>query len=480
MLKCFKFILCVLATLSYLCGSAAGLTIPLGNNKVSLDPSYALDVLSLFVARQINCQLIRNQNGNYKLEAAESLKFISPTELQIVLNKNAKFTDGSPVTTYDVLASFNYIKKYRAFYRNFFSWINDIKIIDQTKLLIRLKKPAPQLLNMLASPIYSIYKKSFLARAEKNKSLWHNPIGCGGYKILKFTKKEIQLEPIHKGLPIKFVFNNENQISSADIDKYDLITLKVSQNLKKLSNFQDIKIFDPSQLYVGLNVSKPIWSNKSTRCSFLSKIDDNDLKKLYGDSGIIANDFLPQGTLGYNKNFNFAAIIHANTEDYSSLKITKDICVAYIGISIPKDLIKGYLDTIEKISPRIKLLSISNPSKFAPIFLKKKCDIIIFSLKSSYYDGYEYLDVFADKDENFTGIHDEDLISKIKKSQYVTDLNKRAMQYQKIINNIANKCYIRPLITVPMRDIYVKNIFNAPGISIGPYAEYYLGNIALK
>src|SRR5271166_2113967 len=89
------------------------LKIPLQTASVSLDPSHIQDTSSLFVSRQINCQLVRSKGSIYKLEAAKSIEYISPLEIRIKISDNATFYDGTPVTANDVVASFYYIKKTR-------------------------------------------------------------------------------------------------------------------------------------------------------------------------------------------------------------------------------------------------------------------------------------------------------------------------------------------------------------------------------
>lgn len=101
----------------------------------------------------------------------------------------------------------------------------------------------------------------------------------------------------------------------------------------------------------------------------------------------------------------------------------------------------------------------------------------MFALKSNYLDGYEFIDIFSNSDANFSSIHDERLTNKIKNSQYIADTHARSKEYRKIIREIENFCVIRPLLTIPMRTIYIRKTLSAPGIGLGPLNEYYLGNV---
>lgn len=248
--------------------SIGELHIPLQASSISLDPSYVQDVPSLFVSRQINCQLIRNNGSVFYLEAAKSVRYVTPLQIIIKINDSAKFYDGSPVTASDVVASFNYIKKSRNVLRNVFSWVSNISVSDDKTIIFYLKKPIPQFINVLSSPHYAIFKKDFLKNVEMNKSLWKNPVGCGGYKIVLFNDKSISLMPVKKGIPIIFYPNNKNQISANEIDKYDIVSLNIVGSSKIMINYNTFDIFDPLQVYVGLNVKNKPWQSRQARCSF--------------------------------------------------------------------------------------------------------------------------------------------------------------------------------------------------------------------
>jgi ABC-type transport system substrate-binding protein len=99
------------------------LRVTLQSSLISLDPGGIQDSQSLMVSRQVNCQLVRSQDSVFVLDAAESIKYITPFEIILKLNNKVRFHDGSPVTAEDVLASFNYIKESRNILQNLFVWI---------------------------------------------------------------------------------------------------------------------------------------------------------------------------------------------------------------------------------------------------------------------------------------------------------------------------------------------------------------------
>jgi len=471
-LKILIIICCVLNVSTY--ADTKTLRIPLHSSAVSLDPASAQDISSLLVSRQINCQLIRNQEGVLFFEAAQSVKYLAPFKIQVQIDQSRHFSDGSLITPEDIVASFNYIKNSRSSLRNVFQWIKHIDIVDKKTIVLMLKKPIPQILTVLSAPNYSIFKKSFLEKAYKKQSIWSQPIGCGNYKIADYTKNYIHLLPINHGLPIVFYLNDSNQIKADDMYKYDIVSLQVVGNASKLKNFNTLELFDPSQIYIGLNSTKSPWKKNENRCSFLSNLNVMSIVKEYAGSAQLARHFLPSGILGYDPKKIFMSDIDKKYTNRPIPKM-KNFCLAYLVGSVPEQFREKYLTMVRNMYPVIQMFPIAQAKSFGTIFRRRDCDAIIFSFKSNYFDGYEYLDQFISNDINASGFKNLVLISDIKKSQDIIDPEARSNEYQEIINKIAPLCLMRPLITVPNRKIYVRNTLKAPKIGEGSFNEYDLG-----
>lgn len=457
------------------------LRVTLQSSVISLDPGGIQDSQSLFVSRQVNCQLVRNEGAFFVLEAAESIKYITPLRIILKVNKNAKFHDGTPVRAVDIVSSLDYIKKSRNIFTNFFEWIDKTKIIDDATIVFELKKEIPQFLKVLASTNYTIYKKDFLDKAEKDKSLWKKPLGCGGYEVVEFNNRRIRLIPVSYGLPITFSIIKSNQIDSNNLDYYDIVSVNLTGESRKLKDFNLIEMFDPIQYFIGLNSRSKIWRDGADRCHFLTEIDIKKLLDSYGDSALAASDFLPKGSLGYNLNGNFNDQIHNLAKNYQKpkyTKIAKPFCLSYLSVSIQEKNEKQFIDMIKKVHPDLKVNKISNVKKFGKKFLNSSCDALLFGLKTNYYDGYEYLTIFENNDANFSGINNKKLSNKILKSQDIVNSKDRAQEYQSIVKEIGSYCVVRPLFTLATKKIYIRVSIKAPKIGLVSLHQYYLGNIS--
>lgn len=462
---------------------ARELRVTLQSSLISLDPGGIQDSQSQMVSRQVNCQLVRSQGSVFVLDAAESIKYITPLQIIIKLNSKVKFHDGSPVTGEDVLASFNYIKESRNILQNLFVWIDKMEALDNKTVSFTLKKHVPQLLKVLSGTNFNIFKKEFLDEAKKDKNLWKNPMGCGGYKVIESNNDYIKLVPISTGLPINFYLIKSNLVALNDMKKYDIVTTDVTAKEDEIDkiNFKVLKMFDPVQFYIGLNSHSKMWKNKYDRCKFLANLDLKSLTASYGDTAVPANDILPKGTLGYseNRNFNDQIIDISNGATQAEInKKTKPFCFAYLSISVEDKYKVEYLKMLKKIYPNVVTYPIFDTKKYGKDFVNKNCDAIVFAWKSYYLDGYEYLTFFENNDANFSGMNNKNLSNRILKSQDIENASTRAKEYQNIIREIGDLCIVRPLITLPTRKIYMRKDLKAPGIGLVSIHQYYLGNIS--
>lgn len=481
-LKKIKVLIFILATNNLYANSINDeLRVTLQKSKITLDPGSIRDSQSLFISRQVDCELIRTQGSAYVLEAAKSINYITPLKIRIQLNDNVKFHDGSPITANDVLASYDYINTSKNVFNNFFTWIDKIYVIDDKTIELSLKKETPQLLKVLSSSNYPIFKKDFLEKAKIDTKLWEIPLGCGGYKISELNNKEIKLIPTSQGLPIRFYLIDKNQIESRELGKYDLINLKILGKSEQIKDFNLVELFSPKQFFIGLNSKSNLWKNKYDRCSFLSKLNINQvILKKYGKDTVLANDLIPNGTFGYSKEANFNEQIIKSAKKAKNIKFNngQSFCLAYLTVSVQEKQKKLYLDLFKEIHPNISMKPISNVKQFGKQFVDEHCDAIIFGLVSSYFDGYEFLTVFEDNDANFTGMINKKLFQQIKNSQYISNPLTRANEYRNIINKINGLCLVKPIFTSLIKKVYVRKTLKTPGIGLTALHQYYLGNIS--
>ena len=453
------------------------LNIPLHAATLSLNPTGVQDRSALWVSRQINCQLVRFKGGASELEAAKSIQYISTDKIEVILNNKSHFQDGSPVTAEDVAASFDFLRQSRQVLLNIFSWIKNIEVVNNQELIFTLSKPTPEFLKVLASPNYSIFKKSFIEKAEQDSSLWKYPMGCGGYYVTQNTPGYIFIKPNNPDdIPVKFFLIANNEINQSEVSNYSIIDMAVDGSPESLKGFQRIDIFDPSQIYIGINATKQPWQSLSARCSFLAHFDTQKVLQSYGNIAKLANDFIPSGILGYDPNATFIQNIRNKYSKVVPPKLNK-VCIAYLTVAIPEQYRSAFVAALKEQFPNVQINTITNDQQFGITFARSNCDFFAFDLKSNYLDAYEFILLFSEKYINFSGIYDDQFAKQIEASQDIQDIQERVVDYRNIINKINNQCLILPVLTIPNERVFISNKLKTPGMGQGSINDYYLGHV---
>jgi MarR-like DNA-binding transcriptional regulator SgrR of sgrS sRNA len=451
--------------------------IPLSTSKISLDPTYVQDTASLWVARQVNCQLFRLKGKTAELEAAQSIRYLSPTSVQIELAEGIRFHDGTPVLADDVVASFDYLKKSRRVLRSVFDRIDHIKIAGPKNLIIVLKRPFPQIAEFLGAPNYAIFNKKFIEKAKRDVSLWNAPLGCGAYRVASTNSRsnEIKLLPIKLGLPIRFVLNTDGKITDEVLNSATILDTPFIRTTETPTGMVESKTFDPRQIFLVLNTRLKRWKDQSHRCELFRKIDRSTILKAYPGTARLASSIFPQGVVGYHaEKFQWNDTLNKNTE---SLRHDSKFRLTILGISVDAEHRNAYVEMLKAVLPDTQLEIMGSTVRFGETFTQSGSDGLIVGLKSNFFDGYEFLLPFVEPTANVTGIEDRDLSKLIHSSQTVSLPRERAQIYQLAEQKILNDCMMYPLITVPDRRVLLRSGWEFPLIGQVPINEYFLGKV---
>ncbi|MCW5590070.1 MAG: hypothetical protein KIT27_10490 [Legionellales bacterium] len=454
------------------------LRIPLHTSLISFNPALEQDFSSLWVSRQVNCQLLRSNSGEVKLEAAKSISFLSPTIIDIKLNRQYTFNNGNPITADDVIASLVYLKKNRVILRNALDWIKDIRKVNNGEIQIILKKNYPQFLHVFSAPNYSIFPQNFIKKVENNPKYWNEPITCGAYTVSENNKNTLTILPRKNGFPVKFYYIPDGNLSSGQAKNFDIILLGIKNSRDIESNFNKVNIFDPFQVFYIPNIRKSPWNLKSARCALLARLDPSNVVSAYGNLAIPSTDFLPSGTLGYSDIENYSKRIQDIGKNFPLPKIN-NFSFSYMQSSIEKNIRPKFIDMFLTLFPDVQEKSIIGSEHMADKFAQENTDGMVLVLKSNYLDAYEYLLIFSEKEVNISGYQNDELAAEIEDSQKITQPTLRALEYRKIIKKIQDECLILPLFTIPYENIYVKKNIKASDIGLGPLNEYLLSNVKI-
>jgi hypothetical protein len=471
----FKAAVVILAAASRLASASpdAGIHIPLTTTKVTLDPTAVQDSQSLMVARQLHCQLLRMRGQEAVPEAAETITFVTPTLIRMTLREGLRFTNGDPVRSEDVVATFELLRSSRQILRNVFAWIAKFEAVDEKTIQFHLRKPIPSPLKFLGAPNFALLSKKFIRLAAGHPELWNNPVGCGKYRVAQWDESAglIELRPVSEGRTLFFHFGVTPAMVARQPHRFDILDAPYVDASVDSGRFREERSFDPKQLFLGLNTTLPAWRNQADRCRFLKSIDRQKIVAKYGSGAEVPASFFPRGVIGYAPDW------PAMGPAPRPQPLGRPFRLSFLGLSVSEDRRAIYTSALEPAAGRVTSLVIRNPAHFGEDYLKSGADAIIVGFKSNYLDGYEFLMMFAEPPADMTGYKGDDLQRRVIASQEITDPGQRAQAYREIARVISERCLVLPLVSIPSPRALIRADLTTPGFGEGPINEYDLSAV---
>ena len=127
------------------------------------------------------------------------------------LRKNAYWHDGKPITSEDVVFSFNEITKVSPYYRNYYALIEKAEAVNKYRVKFIFKKGEKSRELPLIAGQLTIIPKHYWQTRDLSKATLEIPLGSGAYKITDYTAgKSVTLKrvpnywgkdiPVNKGM----------------------------------------------------------------------------------------------------------------------------------------------------------------------------------------------------------------------------------------------------------------------------------------
>ena len=164
-----------------------GATAPLKN----LNPVPVKDHNEFKELRMIYDRLVQiGPDGSPQMWAAESVKVVDPTTIDVVIRQGMRFHDGAPVTAEDIKFTFDYHKQWKApFFLSDLKRLVSVDITGKHALRFNLTEPYAPLIPTLFGAIFIIPKHVWQDIPDKvdvdDPLNWPNekPIGSGPFKF---------------------------------------------------------------------------------------------------------------------------------------------------------------------------------------------------------------------------------------------------------------------------------------------------------
>jgi len=250
------------------------LNIAFSKELATLDRYFNTAREGIVVARHVFDNLLYRYPVTYEYKGllAKSYKWISTTEMEIVLRQGIKFHNGADMTADDVVYTLNFAanadNKVRT--QRYSNWIKEVVKAGSYTVKIILKKPFPAALEFL-SGANPIYPKDYYAKVG-TKGFGVKPIGTGPYKIAEvipgqkivMVKNTDYFKDSPKGQPSidKIVWRTlpelNTQVAELMTGSLDWIYLVPPEQAKNFPKYLTLKLCLQKQCVSGISFLTPL------------------------------------------------------------------------------------------------------------------------------------------------------------------------------------------------------------------------------
>ncbi len=219
-------------------------------------------------------------------------------EIDIHLHENARFHDGEPVTTADLLFSLETVRQHHPL-KAVFAPIESLRILDATRATIRLSAPQPGLLKALSTPLLPILPRHVYDTGEDMRSHPKNrqPVGSGPFRLVDFDPGErvtlkrfdgffLGNQPQAEAITFRRYENSARlllALQRGDIDIHAQLTS--APELKKAGKLASVSIVNDAAPAIGpivwlaFNLKHPKLADRKVRQAISYAIDKNFIEK---------------------------------------------------------------------------------------------------------------------------------------------------------------------------------------------------------
>jgi ABC-type oligopeptide transport system substrate-binding subunit len=384
---------------------------PLLNNPRTLDPASVKDIYGGLVVHQLFDRLVRFSRDLLVIPSlAESWRVEDGgTTYRFLLRENARFHDGSPVTSKDVvfslarlfkiqpaptlLPSLLRIQGAREFMDGKASSVVGLQALDQRNLMIRLEKPYVPFLAALGMHNASIVPE---AAVRGDAEFWRHPTGSGPFRLASWEEnRRVRLERfpgyyggasrldgidflIYPGIDVERVWSDFQKGGLEEMPVYP----QFRDKLKSIQNLVWVHRPSLSLQFYGFNTNHPMLKDVQLRAKLAQAIDRVRLaSEVYGNQLEPAVGILPPGLPGYVP------------KDMKSPPIKQSQTVGS-GFSSQEDPARGKTQPIEIVSNSQSILAQSELQ-----FVKESWGELGIEMEAKYVRDWEQFERYLRSDD---------------------------------------------------------------------------------
>ncbi len=288
------------------------LNVAFEDNVRTFDPRQSVDANSQYIEDLVHCSLMGfdSDGKTIAIALASEPVWTSAKILDMQLRKDLKFSDGSPVRSEDVAATYSSMLKDRKFARSSaFDGVDHVESLSEGRLRFTLKKADSSFPTNL---VVGILKEADI------KATALDPVqfkGCGTFRIKNVAINEIALEPNPfaakpaklREVTIKIVRNEKTRYAKLRAGEIDIVQNGISRDtLRTLERRNpNLKILKRSGLkttYIGFNMKDPLVSNPAIRDAISLAINRQEIIDIIlNGMAIPARTILPPSSIFFSE-----------------------------------------------------------------------------------------------------------------------------------------------------------------------------------
>jgi peptide/nickel transport system substrate-binding protein len=358
-------------------GQAANFRMAIAEDALTLDPIASSDNPSIWAELLIFDQLVRPTPDGKALSPGLAEKWtVSPDGLEFVFTlRDAKFSDGDPVTADDVIYSLQRAAGEKSDWARFFKPITKYEAVDAKTIRMTLDKPFTPMLNNLALFSASIVPKKLV---ETDPDFFTHPVGSGPFKLGEWRKGEKMTfgknayywqsgKPAIDGAEIQIINEDNARVLKLQAGELDAIIGVPYNQMSQLKANKDLKTGTADVFrieVVQLNTTKKPFDDPRVRQALNYAVDKNALIRgvLFG-AGSPAVSSIPVmayhnealkpyptdldkakkllDEAGYGKGFSAKMLVPAGNVTYRQVATVLQDAYKKIGVTVELQTIEG-------------------------------------------------------------------------------------------------------------------------------------------
>ena len=274
-------------------------------------------VATLTINNLIYVRLFKEDaNGQPEAWLADELKVISDKEIQITIKPGATFSDGTPVTTEDIVYCLNRAKASPMF-TTLMATVEGFEVVDDKTIRAFTTSSTPSIRLSLSHGGTGIMPKSYVEAAD-NSGDWSTPITSGPYKVgnksvgesVTLVKNDTFFDAATSAQNTSLTFKNVPEASSRTImvetGEADVNYQLAAADYKRSKENPKLAVHEKAGImirYIGADVTVAPFDNPVVRRALNYAVDREAVITVVAEGlGVPAYSVLPPTTIGYLEN----------------------------------------------------------------------------------------------------------------------------------------------------------------------------------